>query len=150
MVTSPVEPRSRSALLQWSLPPKKGRNGIITQYIMELWVYVPEVEEFRSIRNITVPNDTPHDSPNITYNVTALTPYTSYAWKVAAVNDAGVGVLTSSIDFTTLQDGEAMSFHCYYTKVATSFLMMCLPSSWSSVKLVLQHNIKHFSSDNVE
>ena len=105
MVTSPVEPRSRSAPLQWSLPPKKGRNGIITQYIVELWVYVTEDGEFRSIRNITVPNN----SPNITYLVTDLTPYTKYAWKVAAVNDAGVGVLSSSDVFRTLENGEEKS-----------------------------------------
>ena len=102
MVTSPVEPRSRSASLQWSLPPKKGRNGIITKYIVELWVYVTEVEESMNIRNITVLND----SPNITYNVTGLTPYTKYAWKVAAFNDAGVGVLTGYNVFTTQEDGE--------------------------------------------
>ena len=115
VVTSPVEPRSRSAPLQWSLPPKEGRNGIITQYILELWVYVTKDREFRSIRNITVPNDRP---PNITYLVTGLTPYTRYAWKVAAVNDAGVGVLTSSIDFKTLEDGEEMSLHYYYTNIS--------------------------------
>ena len=69
-------------------------------------MYVPEDGEFRSIRNITVPNDRP---PDITYFVTALTPYTRYAWKVAAVNDAGVGVLTSSYVFRTLDDGEKIS-----------------------------------------
>ena len=106
MVTSPVQPRSRSAPLQWSLPPKKGRNGIITQYIVELSVYVTEDREFQNIRSITVPNDRP---PNITYLVTRLTPYTRYAWKVAAVNDAGVGVLTSSYVFKTLDDGEEIS-----------------------------------------
>ena len=105
-MTSPVEPRSRSALLQWSLPPKVGRNGIILQYIVKLSVHVPEVREFRSIRNITVPNDRP---PDIIYLLTGLTPYTRYAWKVAAVNDAGVGVLTSFNVFTTLEDGEEIS-----------------------------------------
>ena len=105
VVTSPVEPRSRSAPLQWSLPPTEGRNGIITQYIVELWVYVTEDREFKSIRNITILND----SPNITYNVTGLTPFTRYAWRVAAVNDAGVGVLTSSHVFKTLDDGEEIS-----------------------------------------
>ena len=110
MVTSPVEPRSRSVPLQWSLPPKEGRNGIITHYIVQLWVYVTEDREFRSIRNITVPNDRP---PDISCNVTGLTPYTRYTWKVAAVNDAGVGVLTRSIDFKTLEDGEELLFLCY-------------------------------------
>ena len=104
-VVTSVEPRSRSAPLQWSLPLKKGRNGIITHYIVELWVYVTEDREFKSIRNITVLNN----SPNITYNVTGLTPYTKYAWKVAAVNDAGVGVLTSYNVFMTLEDGEEIS-----------------------------------------
>ena len=130
MVTTPVEPRSRSALLRWLLPPKEGRNGIITHYLVELWVYVTEDGEYKSIRNITVPNDRP---PNITYNVTGLTPYTKYAWKVAAANDAGLGFLTSSIDFTTLEDGEDMSLHCYYTNcsynlpsdVSTQFLVKC-------------------------
>ena len=106
MVTSPVEPRSRSAPLQWSLPPKEGRNGIITQYIVELWVYVTEDREFKNIRSITVPNDRP---PDITYLVTGLTPYTRYVWKVAAVNDAGVGVLTISNVFKTLDDGKQIS-----------------------------------------
>ena len=110
MVTSPVEPRSRSAPLQWSLPPKKGRNGIITGYIVELWVYVTEDREFRSIRNITVPNDRP---PDITYLVTGLTPFTRYAWRVAAVNDAGVGVLTILYVFKTLDDGEELLLLCY-------------------------------------
>ena len=77
---------------------------------MELWVYVTEDREFKSIRNITVPNDRP---PDITYLVTGLTPYTRYAWKVAAVNDAGVGVLTSSYVFRTLDDGEEILLLCY-------------------------------------
>ena len=69
-------------------------------------MYVTEDREFKSIRNITVPNDRP---PDITYLVTGLTPYTRYAWRVAAVNDAGVGVLTSSSVFRTLDDGEGIS-----------------------------------------
>ena len=113
-------------------------------------MYVTEDRGIKSIR-ITVPND----SPNITYLVTGLTPYTRYAWKVAAVNDAGVGVLTSLYVFKTLEDGEEniMIVVDMLYNTATSLssnLCTCLRSSWSSVKLVLQHNIKHFSSDYVE
>ena len=51
--------------------------------------------EYRNVRNITVPvhvEDPSFDEPStITHNVTDLIPYTSYYFRVAAVNVAGVG-----------------------------------------------------------
>ena len=52
----------------------------------------------------------------ITHNVTNLTPYTTYMWRVAAATVNGTGPLSKSpASFTTLQDGKTDS--CGYVKV---------------------------------
>ena len=45
------------------------------------------------MRNITVPVKDPsfHGPSTVTHNLTDLTPFTNYYFRVAAVNDAGVG-----------------------------------------------------------
>ena len=105
-----VEVRSRSALLQWSIPPRSGRNGIIVQYRVELSVF--KESKIRIARNITVIVEDPSfDEPsNITHNVTDLTPFTGYYVRVAAVNDAGAGPLSHlHTRFVTKPDCECIT-----------------------------------------
>ena len=63
----------------------------------------------RNVRNITVPVEDPSfDEPSeVTHNVTDLTPFTKYNFRVAAVNDAGVGPFSRPYKgFTTQPDCE--------------------------------------------
>ena len=88
-----VETEQNSALLQWSIPLRSGRNGIIFQYRVELYAVTSQNSEFQNIENFTVALDNPtFDSPSaITYKVTDLSSNTVYRWRVAAINSAGVG-----------------------------------------------------------
>ena len=97
----------RSALLSWSIPSNWGRNGIITHYRVEL--SMNDGFGFRIVRNITVSvQDPSFDGPFITSHlVTDLTPFTGYSFRVAAVNDAGVGRFAGRIiSFKTDPDCE--------------------------------------------
>ena len=63
----------------------------------------------RNVRNITVTVEDPSfDKPsNVIHNVTDLTPFTGHYFRVAAVNDAGVGPFSRSYKgFTTKPDCE--------------------------------------------
>ena len=102
-----VETEQNSALLQWSIPLRSGRNGIIFQYRVELYKVTSQDGEFQNIENFTVALDNPtFDSPSaITYKVTDLSSNTVYRWRVAAINSAGVGLFTTTAGFTTLEEG---------------------------------------------
>ena len=100
---------------------------MISKYIIELG--------YRSItkRNITYELVKYNFSfpVNITHNVTNLTPYTTYMWRVAAATVNGTGPLSRSPkSFTTLQDGEADS--CGHVKMIISnskfsyYLLRCI------------------------
>ena len=68
---------------------------------------------FRIVRNITVSVDNPSfNGPFITsYLVTDLTPFTGYYFRVAAINDAGVGPFAGRIIlFKTDPDCEYMMY----------------------------------------
>ena len=108
-----VETKSNSGLLQWSIPLRSGRNGIILQYIIELYAVTSQEGEFQNIKNFTVVLDNPtFDSPStITYNVTDLSSNTVYRWRVAAVNSAGVGLFTTTAGFTTSEEGGNTVWH---------------------------------------
>ena len=95
---------------------------------------------------------------NVIHNVTDLTPFTGHYFRVAAVNDAGVGPFSRSYKgFTTKPDCEFI-YVCIVTaknvklnnKMATQDPLTYPFSPWSSVQLVLQHNVRDFSKDNVE
>ena len=94
---------SQWCLVSWKIPPESGRNGIITRYIIELSNangkvrnIIHKLKQF----NFSFPN-------NVTYNLTNLTPYTTYKWKVAAATVNGTGPFTpNSVDFQTHEDGK--------------------------------------------
>ena len=92
-----VERRPRSTLLKWLIPPRVGRNGIIIQYRVEL--FMRDGSESTPVRNIevSVENSSFNQPSIITLNVTDLTPFTDYSVRVAAVNDAGVGPFDGTI-----------------------------------------------------
>ena len=100
---------SRSVVLHWSIPPRIGRNGIILQYVVRLYIIesTPRGRKARSVGNYTVTIDNPTFDEPITaqYTLTMLTPHTYYVWRVAAVNDAGKGPFSALNSFWTLQDG---------------------------------------------
>ena len=106
----------KSVVLQWSIPPRTGRNGIILQYAVRLYVTetMPQGRKMRSVGNFTVVIDNPtFDEPTTSqYTPTNLTPHTHYSWRVAAVNEAGMGPFSALNVFWTLQDGGWM----YYVK----------------------------------
>ena len=94
---------SRWCLVSWKIPKQTGRNGIITRYIIELNNTNSE------IRNITHELKQFNFSfpDHVTHNLTNLTPYTTYKWKVAAATVNGTGRFNPiAIDFRTHQDGK--------------------------------------------
>ena len=147
----------KSVVLQWSIPPRIGRNGIILQYTVRLYVTesVPEGGNVMSVKNFTVPIDNPNfDEPTTSqYTLTMLTPHTHYSWRVAATNEAGMGPFSALKIFWTLQDDGCIYIVNCCVQGKMNIRVCCLfhvCSSWSSVKLVLYHNVKHVSKDNME
>ena len=90
------------------MPPRSGRNGIIRQYLLEWSVQNDRV--FVNLHNFTVSVESPtFDSPSVlTHTVTGLTPYTFYGWRIAAVNDAGIGPFSGFRGTTTEEDGKQL------------------------------------------
>ena len=93
-----VEVSSRWCLIGWRIPEESGRNGIIIRYIIEL-------------NNTNITHELKHfnfSSPaNVTHNLTNLTPYTTYKWRVAAATVNGTGHFNPNpVDFQTRQDGK--------------------------------------------
>ena len=80
--------------LSWDPPLSQQRNGIIRQYLI---VVEPSGGEQTSL---TV-------SPTSGYTVSALRPFTSYRFSVAAVT-IGPGPLTESIQLETFADGKCI------------------------------------------
>jgi hypothetical protein len=99
---------STSVNLHWSIPSNDSRNGIILQYAVRLYITesVSQGRRVRSVGNYTVVIDNPtFDEPTTSqYTLATLTPHTYYRWRVAAVNDAGMGPFSELNSFWTLQD----------------------------------------------
>ena len=74
--------------------------------------------EYRNVRNITVPVEDPSfDGPStITHTFTDLTPFTLYRFRVAAINDDGVGPFTHPYtSIATEPDCECITLYvCIY------------------------------------
>ena len=72
----------------------------------------------RSVGNYTVVIDNPtFDEPTTSqYTLATLTPHTYYRWRVAAVNEAGIGPFSALNSFWTLQDGECVVLQYKWTK----------------------------------
>ena len=85
---------SRSLSVAWGIVPCPHQGGPITGYRL---YYSNGSDSY--IVNIT-------GEENKQFNLTGLTPSTSYSVQVAAVNDRGTGPYSTPLTVETLQDGE--------------------------------------------
>ena len=87
---------SRSLSVVWETVPCPHQGGPITGYRLR---YINGSDSYTV--NIT-------GEENTQYNLTGLTPFTSYSVQVAAVNDRGTGLYSAPLTVETLalQDGE--------------------------------------------
>ena len=95
-------PGHRWCVLQWKIPKETGRNGVIKKYIIEL-------QKMDNKWNITheLPTYNFSSPASVSYNLTNLTPHTTYKWRVAAATVNGTGPFALKPNkFTTLEDGE--------------------------------------------
>ena len=82
---------SRNITVTWDTIECIERNGLITNYTV---VFQEEGGA-----------DVPGNIVNRTFSATELTPFTSYTFQVAGVNDVGTGPYTNAITVTTAEDG---------------------------------------------
>ncbi len=100
---------STSLRLVWGLPPKLGRNGIITQYIVECM-------EIASVQSpVTLPSPTFDTPTTVEQLLTGLTFFTSYSCRVAAANVNGSGPFSAWVTATTPEGCEL----CTYVTLGT-------------------------------
>ena len=99
-------PGRRWCLVQWEIPTATGRNGVIKKYIIEL----DKTEDNTSTHELELPTYDFSSPASISYNLTNLTPHTTYKWRVAAATVNGTGPFAlEPIHFRTLEDGELIS-----------------------------------------
>ena len=97
-----VQTNKSEATLQWRIPIVSGRNGIITSYEIH----------WRSANTQTSPITYKVSQPNFTHpeqisrTIQDLAPYTTYTWRVAAVNVNGTGPFSAWDNFRTKEDGK--------------------------------------------
>ena len=84
---------TRSLGVMWGTVPCPQQRGSITGY------------RLRYTNGTSIVNSTAGEGSR-QYNLTGLTPYTSYSVQVAAVNDGGTGPYSTLLTVETLQDGE--------------------------------------------
>lgn len=83
---------SRSVFIEWEPPLITHQNGYITGYTLR-WSSVngPDVNENTTANtNITLSN---------------LTPFTNYAWTIAASTIVGIGPFSTTVNFVMPEDG---------------------------------------------
>ena len=98
-------PGRRWCVLQWKIPKETGRNGVIQKYIIEL----EQTEDNKWNITHELPTYNFSSPASISYNLTNLTPHTTYKWRVAAATVNGTGPFTPTPkEFTTLEDGECI------------------------------------------
>ena len=115
----PVNPTSLR--LMWGLPPELGRNGIITQYIVECM----EIASVQSPVILTLPTfDTP---TTIQQLLTGLTFLTSYSCRVAAANVNGTGPFSAWVTATTPQGCELVQLPLVQLIVHGGFEFLYIP-----------------------
>ena len=85
-------------------------NGIITQYVVQ----INKPSDRKQLnKTVDLKNPTFSDNTTITFNATGLTPYTTYMWRIAAVNHVGVGPFSTLTNVETAEDSEC-KFIFYY------------------------------------
>ena len=89
---------SRLVLLSWDPPPVMDHNGRISGYT----VVTLSSDDGESFYNISM-------STNMTIN--SLSPYTTYAFSVAASTAAGTGPFSAKIFVQTQQEGMVDDYH---------------------------------------
>ena len=90
---SVIPATSRSALLQWNPPNAADRNGILTEYTINVSA-VETGEDFQLI------------STNTSLIVTYLRPYTTYQCIIAASTSVGIGPFSTVVTVITPEDGK--------------------------------------------
>ena len=89
-----VPVNSTSLRLVWGLPPELGRNGIITQYIVECMSNV-------SVQSpVFLPAPTFNTPRNVEQLLTGLMLFTNYSCRVAAANVNGSGPFSAWVTAT--------------------------------------------------
>ena len=91
--------------MAWDIPLAGGRNGIITNYMVEV---SPNIE------NVTVLSPAPtFSTPElITYNITGLSPGTENTVRVAASTVNGTGPFSTGSPISTFDDSECLYSLC--------------------------------------
>ena len=96
-------PERRWCVLQWNIPEETGRNGVIQKYIIEL----EQTEDNKWNITHELPTYNFSSPASISYNLTNLTPHTTYKWRVAGATVNGTGSFSPiPLLFTTMEDGE--------------------------------------------
>ena len=106
---------STSLRLEWGLPEAQGRNGIITQYLVECTGPMVSVQSPMVLSSPTF--DAP---PSHQQLLTGLAPFTEYSCRVAAVNVNGTGPFSALANNTTMEGCELCCTLCtslHYTCV---------------------------------
>ena len=106
-------PGRRWCVLHWKIPEETGRNGVIQKYIIELG----QTEDNKWNITHELPTYSFSSPASISYNLTNLSPHTTYKWRVAAATVNGTGPFAPKPNqFTTLEDCEHLAFDCiHYT-----------------------------------
>ena len=111
----------RGILLQWGPPPRSGRNGIITRYIVQ----IKKPSDRKELnKTVDLKNPTFSDSTTIIFNATGLTPYTTYMWRIAAMNHVGTGPFSTFTNVETAEDCECrliILLTCMYVRTFLYF-----------------------------
>lgn len=84
---------STSVLLSWNPPPFESQNGHIIAYYL-------------NITSLDSGDTVLYNSVATSVHISGLIPYTSYTCIVAAMTSVGLGPYTTTISFTTNEDGE--------------------------------------------
>lgn len=109
-----VAQSSDTITLTWDPPLMRNRNGIITDYIINVTALdTGEISQY-----ITADR-------NLTLNF--LTPFSSYAFIVAARTSAGAGPFSTGITIQTLEDGKR------FGRKSQNFRMFCT-RGWGEIE----------------